>query len=194
MRCGSGSRSVQRSPGSGLCLLACVLLVSGGLAPAGLAAEPATEASGARVPGVESEVYVTGMTFVASRPDQRDLVLEARRATLRPESNVAELFDAKVRVKEGPRGRAFDIYCDRGELDLTSNDFLAEGNVRGSSAEGQRYAAPWVRYETGRGLLYTDAPVVLQDGAGTFRGDGFRYHVGQRRFELLGNVSVVHAP
>ncbi len=174
-------------------LLAFVLVVVGFAAASG-ASEPEAAASGPRVPGVESEVYVSGMTFVASRPDERDLVLEARRATLRPESNVAELFDAKARVTEGPRGRAFDVYCDRGELDLTSNDFLAEGNVHGSSAEGQRYAAPWVRYETARGLLYTDAPVVLRDGAGTFRGDGFRYHVSERRFELLGNVSVVHAP
>lgn len=147
-----------------------------------------------RVPGVESEVHVTGMTFVVSRPGQRDLVLEARRATLHPESNKAELFDAKVRATEGPRGREFDVYCDRGELDLVSNDFLAEGNVHGSTADGQRYAAPWVRYQTAQALLYTDAPVVLHDGAGTYRGDGFRYHVEERRFELLGNVSVVHHP
>jgi len=134
------------------------------------------------------------MTFAVSRQGQRDLVLEARRATLRPEANLAELFDAKVSATEGPRGRQFDVYCDRGELDLDSNDFLAEGNVHGSTAEGQRYAAPWVRYETARALLYTDAPVVLHDGAGTFRGDGFRYYVNERRFELLGNVSVVHTP
>jgi LPS export ABC transporter protein LptC len=194
MPVGFGSSSAHRSTGSRAGVLALLLVAGSGVASANGAADPQPAAAGPRVPGVESEVYVTGMTFVASRPDRRDFVLEARRATLRPESNVAELFDAKARVTEGTRGRAFDVYCDRGELDLTSNDFLAEGNVHGSSAEGQRYAAPWVRYETARGLLYTDAPVVLRDGAGTFRGDGFRYHVSERRFELLGNVSVVHAP
>jgi hypothetical protein len=51
-----------------------------------------------------------------------------------------------------------------------------------------------VRYARARGLLYTDAPVVLEDGGGSFRADGFRYHVRERRFELLGNVSVVHQP
>jgi LPS export ABC transporter protein LptC len=152
-------------------------------------AEPAP-----RVPGVDSDVHVTGMTFVASRADDGDLVLEARRATLHPERNVAELHEAQLRASEGPGGRAFDVHCDRGELDLTSNDFLAEGNVHGSTAGGQRYAAPWVRYQRARGLLYTDAPVVLEDGGGRIRGDGFRYHVRERRFELLGNVSVVHTP
>ncbi len=147
------------------------------------------------VAGVESEVHVTGMTFVVSREGESDLVLEARRATLHPDRNLAELYEAKVRSSEGGRGRGFDVHCDRGELDLTSNDFLAEGHVHGSTADGQRYAAPWVRYERARGLLYTDAPVVLEDGGGgSFRGDGFRYHVRERRFELLGNVSVVHQP
>ncbi len=146
-----------------------------------------------RVPGVESEVQVTGMTFVVSRAGQGDLVLEARRATLHPETNLAELHEAQVRASDGER-RGFDVHCDRGELDLTSNDFLAEGNVHGSTADGQRYAAPWVRYERARELLYTDAPVMLEDGGGSFRGDGFRYHVRERRFELLGNVSVVHTP
>jgi LPS export ABC transporter protein LptC len=158
------------------------------------AAEQESGASAPRVPGVEAEVHVTGMTFVVSRRGQRDLVLEARRGTLRPETNKAELFDAKVRSVDGPDRTQFDVTCDRGELDLVSNDFLAEGNVHGSTAGGQRYSAPWVRYETARALLYTDAPVVLQDRGGTFRGDGFRYHIDEQRFELLGNVSVVHTP
>jgi LPS export ABC transporter protein LptC len=158
------------------------------------AAEPDAAAPAPRVPGVEAEVYVTGMTFVVSRRGQRDLVLEARRATLRPETNKAELFDATVRATEASQRRQFNVTCDRGELDLVSNDFLAEGNVHGSTADGQRYSAPWVRYETARALLYTNAPVVLQDRAGTFRGDGFRYHIDEQRFELLGNVSVVHTP
>jgi LPS export ABC transporter protein LptC len=185
-----------RRPASGARTCAFAL----GLATCGLAAiaVPASAADAAaprpRVPGVASEVYVTGMTFVVSREGEGDLVLEARHATLHPESNMAELQDAEVRSSDGPHGRSFDVRCDRGELDLTTNDFLAEGDVHGSTAEGQRYAAPWVRYQRARGLLYTDAPVVLEDRGGSYRGDGFRYHVRERRMELLGNVSVVHRP
>ena len=190
MRLRSGTRSASRSRRSALGALVLPWLVIP--APPTAAAEDATTAR--RVPGVESEVHVTGMTLVVSRPGQRDLVLEARRATLRPESDRAEVFEAEVQATADSGDRAFDVTCDRGELDLTSNDFLAEGNVHGSTAAGQRYAARWVRYEAAGGLLYTDAPVVLQDDAGTYRGDGFRYHLSERRFELLGNVSVVHTP
>jgi len=191
MPCGFVSRSAHRGRWAPLAVLS-----TGWIAvatPCAAAAE-APEPTPSRVPGVEAEVHVTGMTFVVSRPGQRDLVLEARRATLHPEANKAELFDATVRTTEGSRGRQFDVTCDRGELDLVTNDFLAEGNVHGSTAEGQRYEAPWVRYETASGLFYSDAPVVLQDRAGTYRGDGFRYHTNEQRFELIGNVSVVHTP
>jgi hypothetical protein len=166
--------------------------VLGVLAPAAtLAAE---QPSGPRVPGVESEVHVTRMTFVASRREDGEVVLEARQATFRPEANVAELFDATMRAADPARGRGFDVRCDRGEFDLETNNFLAEGGVRGSTVDGQRYAAPWVRYDSDRALLYTDAPVVIEDAGGRLRGNGFRYHVRERRFELLGNVSVDSTP
>jgi len=191
MPCGFVSRSAHGVSWTHLAVLCTAwLAIASPCTAAGEEAKPAAS----RVPGVEAEVHVTGMTFVVSRPGQRDLVLEARRATLRPDANMAELFDATVRTLEGSRGRQFDVTCDRGELDLVSNDFLAEGNVHGSTADGQRYEAPWVRYETASGLFYSDAPVVLRDRAGTYRGDGFRYHTNEQRFELLGNVSVVHTP
>ena len=187
----SGRRSDRRAHRIALALALLGWSASASANPAVAAPSPPVET---RVPGVESEVHVTGMTFVVSRPGERDLVLEARRATLRPESDRAELFEAKLRTAGAAKGREFDVTCDRGELDLATNDFLAEGNVHGNTADGQRYAAPWVRYEAARSMLFSDAPVELHDGAGVYRGDGFRYHLNEHRFELLGNVSVVHQP
>lgn len=156
----------------------------------------AAEAGSATEPGppVASDVMVTGMTFVTSRGEASELVLRAREGRFRPETNVAELAGVIATAVDGERGRNFEVRCERGELDLDSNDFLAEGDVRGLTSEGQTYTAPWVRYDHEKGLLYTDAPVVMRDATGTFRGDGFRYQVGGRRFELLGNVRVVQAP
>jgi lipopolysaccharide export system protein LptA len=84
--------------------------------------------------------------------------------------------------------------CDKAELNVKTNDFTATGNVQGVTSDGQQYNAPWVRYEHEASLLLTDAAVSVVDQAGTFRGDGFRYHIEERRFELLGNVSVEQAP
>jgi LPS export ABC transporter protein LptC len=141
-----------------------------------------------------SSLRVTGMTFVGTRGSVNDLVLHARRAELRPETNLAVLEDVRVSGMDAKSERSFDVRCDRGELDVKTNDFLAEGDVRGTTGEGQRYTTRWVRYDHERGLLYTDAPVAMEDASGSFRGDGFRYNTRTRSFRLLGNVSVVQQP
>lgn len=146
---------------------------------------------------LDAELRVTGMTFVGSRGDTSEFVLRAERAFFKPETNLAELEDVRVVSSDSSGGKAtardFEISCERGELNVESNDFLAEGDVRGTTADGRHYQAPWVRYNHADQLLYTDAPVQMQDATGTFRGDGFRYYVKERRFKLLGNVSLVQS-
>jgi len=141
-----------------------------------------------------SKLHVTGMTFVSSRGSASELVLVAQRAELRPETNLAVLDVVHVSAIDPDQARSFDMRCERGELDVETNDFLAEGDVRGTTGEGQRYQTTWVRYDHSRGLLYTDAPVAMEDDSGSFRGDGFRYDTRKKSFRLLGNVSVVQKP
>jgi LPS export ABC transporter protein LptC len=162
----------------------------------GLLAASALALLGADAPKsrFSSELNVTGMTFVSSRGESTELVLVAQRAQLHPETNLAVLDDVKVSATDTDRERSFDMRCDRGELDVETNDFLAEGDVQGSTGGGQRYQTAWVRYDHQRGLLYTDAAVAMEDDSGSFRGDGFRYDTRRKRFRLLGNVSVVQKP
>ena len=81
----------------------------------------------------------------------------------------------------------------RQEGDVETYNFTAEGDVRGVTGDGDRYAAPWVEYDHEKGLLFSDAPVEMVDDTGRFRGDGFRFHMDEERFELLGNVIVVQS-
>ena len=152
-------------------------------------------ASNALAATEESSVLrVTGMTFVGSRGSERELVLRSRVAVFRPEQKSAELEGVSAEVSQGESGRSFSMTCERAEFDVETQDFLAEGSVEGATGEGQQYSAPWVRYRHDEGVLYTDAPVLMVDETGSFRGDGFRYHVGERRFQLLGNVRVEQNP
>ncbi len=137
---------------------------------------------------------VSGMTFVGSRGADSDLVVEADTAFFRPDSGVAVLEVVRVHVSDATRGESFQMKCDRAELNVATNDFRATGNVTGSTGEGQRYSAPWVRYEHASSTLWSDAQVTLVDRGGSFRGDGFRYHIDERRFELLGNVVMEQIP
>lgn len=171
-----------------------------GLLGALLAAGPAAQATDVDAAtqvfqNLDAELRVTGLTFVGSRNEVSEFVLRAERAIFKPETNLAELEQMQVTSTDGSDAsdakRSFGVRCDRGELNVETNDFLAEGDVRGTTGDGRRYQAPWVRYNHEQQLLYTDAPVMMQDDAGSFRGDGFRYYVKERRFRLLGNVSLV---
>jgi LPS export ABC transporter protein LptC len=130
------------------------------------------------------------MTFVGSRDSVREIIVRSQHAKFRTDTKIAELDGVRAEFAEGDDGRSFEMTCESAELDLQKNDFVARGHVEGVTHDGQRVYAPWVRYDHERGLLYSDAPVRMVDDSGTFRGDGFRYHVRDQRFQLLGNVRV----
>jgi LPS export ABC transporter protein LptC len=142
-------------------------------------------------PADESELAVTGMTFVSSRDDDNEIVLRAKRAIYRTASETADLEGVSARVSTAGSKFAFSMTCDTGELNLDTNDFVAQGSVEGETDSGQRFSTAWVRYDHEAGELFTDAPVVIREDSGTYRGGGFRYLVRERRFKLLRGASVI---
>lgn len=172
-------------------------LISRRLALAGLAASASllAVAPSPAAPALDGGgLRLTGMTLVASRGDERELLLHSQRATLDPETRRAVLWDVDAEVVDADSGRRFHIECARAEVEIESQDFIAEGGVRGDTGEGQRFATEAVRYDRAADVLSSDTPVELVDATGSLRGDGFRYHVGEKRFEILGNVRVEQSP
>lgn len=158
-----------------------------------LAAFVAIAPGDTRAAAGESELQITGLTFIVSRKDGGKLVLRASRALLTPDTHEADLFDVRAEVTHA-HGTSFTMRCEKAQLNLETNDFLAEGDVRGVTAKGERYSAPWVRYSEQDDLLYTDGPVSMVNDSGRFSGDGFQYQISERRFKLIGNVRVEQVP
>src|SRR5262249_28996255 len=93
---------------------------------------PATAAAPA------TSLEVQGMIFVGSRAGVREVVLRSRTARLQPEVQKAELNDVSAIVSEDEAGKhSSTMNCERVELDIAKSDFVADGNVRGETAEGQ---------------------------------------------------------
>ena len=134
---------------------------------------------------------VERMTFVASRGSVSEVVLRAEQARFDTGVDIVDLQKVSVSVSSGKSKRELTVTCDRGKLDLTTSDFEAEGNVVGRTEGGLEFTSDWIRYDHDEGVLFTDAPVLITDASGTFRGGGFRYIVEERRFKLLGGASVV---
>ncbi len=139
-------------------------------------------------------LHVRGMTFVASEGSSNEILLTAERARFYPDRQVADLEQVELEVASGTNRTGFKMRCDEGILNLSTQGFLAEGNVLGSIEGGRRFEALWVVYDEKAGVLYTDEPVLIVDQDGSYRGGGFRYFVTEHRFRLLGGATVVQEP
>ncbi len=181
---GPGVRWPARLP-----LLLALLLLPGS-APRAQEAAPAAPAPSSE--SARSTLRLSGMTFVDSTADTNGLVLEAEQVDLPPSTNVAHLETVHVRMRDPQAtGGAFEMTCDRGDLELGSSDFRAEGDVEGLTGDGRRFFTTWVIYDSKSHVVSTEAPVRILDGGTTLRGKGFRYHVGSGRFVLTGGARVV---
>ncbi len=135
------------------------------------------------------------MTFVASRESDNEVVVRAEHAVFDPDTRTARLDQVHAQVNESEGGVSFEMSCDHAELDVDTSDFVAEGNVRGTTADGRRFSGNQVSYDNDKGLLFTDTPVLIEEASGIFfRGGGFRYQVKDQHFRLLGGASVVQQP
>jgi len=131
-----------------------------------------------------------GLTFVASRETDTEVRVQARAGVIDQGANTAQL-DAVSAEWSGEDGKpSLQITCERGELDLATNDLFASGDVRGLLADGRRFVGPWLRYDRTRGVAFTEAPVQILEGDRVLRGGGFEYHVRERRLRLTAGARV----
>jgi LPS export ABC transporter protein LptC len=133
-----------------------------------------------------------GMTFVASHGDRTEILVEARNMLVPPGAQTASLEEVHLVMNHPESGRrAFEMTCDQGALEFETSNFRAEGNVEGRTADGRRIFTPWLRYDSDRDVITTDAPVQIVDGRHRLKGRGFVYHLKDSRFVLKGGASIV---
>jgi LPS export ABC transporter protein LptC len=177
-------RAPRRRSGRRQAAVAFVVLAAFGfIAPTHRAS--AQDASGATL-------HLGEMTFVATRGDENELVLRAEKAHMPPGATVVELEGVHV-VMHNPGGTrdSFEMTCQRGDLELESADFHAEGEVEGRMADGRRIFTPRLDYDSDSGMVTSDAPVRVREASHTMRGRGFEYNVRDGRFVLRGGASIV---
>ena len=133
---------------------------------------------------------LSGMTFVASNQNITEVLVEADSGVIDETTNKA-LLDTVQAEWAGADGKpSLELTCERGELDLETNDLVATGNVQGLLAVGRRFAGPSLRYDRARGLAYTDAPVRIIEEGRVLSGGGFEYHVRDRRLRFTAGARV----
>lgn len=137
---------------------------------------------------------VRGMTLVVTEGASNEIVLRAEIARVYPDREVADLERVTVEVAPGGDRVGFEMRCDRGRLNISTQSFVAEGHVVGTIEGNRQFEALWVAYDETKGVLYTDEPVLIVDEGGRYQGGGFRYFVNEQRFRLQGGATVVQDP
>jgi len=130
------------------------------------------------------------LAFVATRESTTEVRVEAVTGVIEEAIGKAILDTVRAEWSGADGKPSLAITCERGELDLDSNDLLASGDVRGTLADGRRFVGPWLRDDRARGVAFTDAPVQILEGARVLRGGGFEYHVRDRRLRLTAGAKV----
>jgi LPS export ABC transporter protein LptC len=130
------------------------------------------------------------MTFVASSENVTEIRVEADSGVIDEVANKAHLATVHAAWAGDDGEPSLEITCERGELDLESNDLVATGNVRGLLADGRRFVGPSLRFDRAKGIAFTDAPVEIIENGRVLSGGGFRYHVRDRRLRLTGGARV----
>ncbi len=139
-------------------------------------------ASGA---GTAEPLFLHEMTYVGSEAGTKDVVLEALRARVELADDQAHLEVVTMDAAGTGGETTLLMTCDRALLHLSTNDFFAEGNVRGTTGDGYRFSTTWANFDHAERLVASDAPVAIVDPDGTlYRGVGFRYHVREGRMEM----------
>jgi LPS export ABC transporter protein LptC len=142
----------------------------------------------------EPVLELFGMTYVASQGAANELVLDAEHARYRAGVSLVHLEGVKARVAPGGGQPGFEMSCDEADFDLARNDLRARGDVRGRTRDGRRIETDRLSYRHDEGVVATDAPVVIREAGGTYRGGGFRYHVRDGNFQLIGGASLEQQP
>lgn len=140
--------------------------------------------------GAAPPMQLTKPTFVATRENMTEVRVQAAAGVIEEATSKATLDDVHAEWSGADGKPSLEITCERGELDLESNDLLASGDVHGTLADGRRFIGPWLRYDRARGVAFTDAPVEILEDARVLRGGGFEYRVRDRRLRLTAGARV----
>jgi LPS export ABC transporter protein LptC len=135
-------------------------------------------------------MLLSNMTFLATSEDVTEVRVQAVSGVIDQAANRADLTDVSAAWAGADGKPSLELTCQRGQLDLETNDLVATGDVRGLLADGRRFIGPSLRYDRARGVAYTDAPVQIIEEGRVLSGGGFEYHVRDRRLRFKAGARV----
>jgi LPS export ABC transporter protein LptC len=136
---------------------------------------------------IEADYIIFGLTDNVTRGGIREFLLEADTALIFQDSTMV-LLRGNVTLtaynEEFGTERAV-VTSDRGRLDKSTNEMLAEGNsVLLIRADGRRIESYELRYTPDSNLIQSDSAVVMYDGDDVVEGTSFNSDLSFERVNI----------
>ena len=133
---------------------------------------------------------LNGITFTASGGPAAGFTVWAERAYVDPGSEELWLEQVGLTIHGSSEREAVEIRCAEGRFEVKTEAFRLQGRVRGRIGTDRIFRAQWVAYDEDADVLYSNAPVEVEEAGSTYRGGGFRYQVADGVLELVSGVQV----
>ncbi len=130
---------------------------------------------------------LSGVVFESYSLGSREVEVRAARAEVDSVKRVVRLERVRIDFQDPTHGRV-QVWANRADFLLDSDDFVLREQVEGSTAEGERFSTAQVRYEQAAQRLWTDQPVRLYRDNLVVEGEGMEIDLSTRRIRLTGRV------
>lgn len=153
-----------------------LVLVGGLLLIAGCDDGPPRSVVDPELAASEADYIIFGLKDYLSRNGIREAIVEADTAFVFQDSTIV-LLRGNVTLTAYHEGLGTEkalVTSDRGRMDTTSNELLAEGNaVLLIRADGKRIESYQLRYMPDVDMIRSDSATVMYDGEDVVEGTGF---------------------
>ena len=165
----------------------CAQILAGGLLFTACTEGPPRMVVDPELEAIEADYIIFGLTDYLTRRGVREAVVEADTALVFQDSTVV-LLRGNVRLtayyEELGTEKAV-VTSDRGRLDTSTNELLAEGNaVLLIRADGRRIESYELRYTPDQDRIRSDSAVVMYDGDDVVEGTSFNSDLDFERVQI----------
>jgi LPS export ABC transporter protein LptC len=138
----------------------------------------------------KADMVLSDVRFVDSENGRRNWTIESSRAELFKGKSLAA-FEGVHITFFGKDGKVMHLYSNQGELDTSTRDMMARGDIRGQSSDGMEFFTSTLSYDDETRKISTDDPVKIVARGFETEGVGMVVDVDEERIHLLGQVRLM---
>ncbi len=139
---------------------------------------------------IKADLILTGVRYTRSEDGRVRWVVNAGDARLFEESQVLDLDRVLIDFFTSSDKKVL-VQADAGRYDLSSEEMVVRGHVKVISETGDTLYTDSLHFSRARNLIWSADKVFMEGGGMEIRGKGFEYDLGQGKFIIRHQKTVI---